>query len=435
MATLRDLVSSVYARRIAEAKAALVPRGPSKERCAICLEVLRGDVASPPGCTHCFHRKCLSSWIHSLRVPDRIQTMTYADLEHPELSDRSLSCPVCGRPLLESSRSDRSASLSTSLAALDAASLRTSLFGPTMAQSLVEQDAAQDRRRVAATRTTTAFPATLPRASVVRDVPAPPDWQRAIAATRHLDAERRSRIAADAAEAADVARAARMSLCERFAPPEVVVSVDRLALVDEIVRVGSPTRVRALYDDARAVYPPELIAWARRDPKTVKRVEEIFEEVLSDSSQAASRALPPQTSRDRKLSHLLSEIWGLRSASFDAPPNRHVRVDKIQTTSRRPSQLTLSQVADFPDEKPHAIFSQRRSRRRTSSRRSRPPFAPPPPSPPTLQRNQDMSVPVVEEREDPVLREAIRRSLLDGDDQWKPTKPHKGRNRRKVQNF
>lgn len=95
-------VELVYDGKVKQAKAALISCDPiPSEKCVICLDDLTGDVARPPYCHHSFHRECIETWIDhlQLRNADRSR-LSDEQLRHPENTDRTLTCPVCARPIL-----------------------------------------------------------------------------------------------------------------------------------------------------------------------------------------------------------------------------------------------------------------------------------------------------------------------------------------------
>lgn len=344
---LEELVRRIYTAKIEESKLALVCVSPEdvshEDRCAICLEPMRHELSRPPGCHHVFHSNCVKSWIARLRPPERIRSASYYELEHPEKSKRELACPVCGKSFIRGNGFGGRSKLADAEATVLLKSLFQGTWGRTLAEGLDEQRYATGGQ-VAPERELgrEAFPA-LPGIARSRQIV---DWRLAIVETRRDDSDRRARHKADAAVAAAVAAAARIAACTALG---LSATPARLALIDEINRVGTGIIALERRRRALATWPAELLAWASSDPNAVARVEATFDAVLADPNSRASRALPPQKKSDRKLAHWLAEHYGLRSASYDKSPHRHIRVDKVPGCCSKKPDLLLSHASRYYD--------------------------------------------------------------------------------------
>jgi len=136
-------VANAYREAVERSKAALVDAEPTfddddEERCAICLEVMRGagsadddddddtsretttengqksvpssskkPLARPPGCDHVYHRACLEAWIDHVKLPKAADLENVAraarwDPDRPETTSRMFGCPMCGKTILPS---------------------------------------------------------------------------------------------------------------------------------------------------------------------------------------------------------------------------------------------------------------------------------------------------------------------------------------------
>lgn len=97
-----QLIELVYKSKIEESKASLVTAKAehADDRCAICLDVLKDDLARPQACGHVFHRTCIESWIDHVTPPALQRDLSHDELHHPEHTNRKLMCPICGRPFI-----------------------------------------------------------------------------------------------------------------------------------------------------------------------------------------------------------------------------------------------------------------------------------------------------------------------------------------------
>uniref|UniRef100_A0A7S3K6R0 R3H domain-containing protein n=1 Tax=Aureoumbra lagunensis TaxID=44058 RepID=A0A7S3K6R0_9STRA len=282
------------------------------------------------------------------------------------------------------------------------------------------------------------FPAlSEPKATIVND------WGSAIRRTRQAD-ERRTRLRREDQHAAEAAATnARLVYTAR------IISRDakgiQLKLCDELRATrGAFITVRERRDEALALWPDDLINFGRilSQQKRLTQIEHILAEIVHDPARYASRDFPAQPkSQDRKASHAIAQFYGLESISLEFGPNRHLRVSKTNNAAAIPHILLSDAIVRID------TFSQfhRRTRRNPSSlnqlRRQRgTPFTAPEDSsnlvlqPPsytsttfhdrtlphhsrsstiTSKINVDTPPTSTNTDDDPLLQEAIRRSLAD----------------------
>lgn len=100
---VQQFIELVYKSKIEESKASLVSAKAedADDRCAICLDVLKDDLARPRACGHVFHRACIESWIDHVTPPAQQRDLSHDELHHPEHTNRKLMCPICSRPFIK----------------------------------------------------------------------------------------------------------------------------------------------------------------------------------------------------------------------------------------------------------------------------------------------------------------------------------------------
>ena len=167
------------------------------------------------------------------------------------------------------------------------------------------------------------------------------DWYANIAATRGADDARRAETAArdaDAAAAADAAYAARAAAYG--------VPTQRRGLVQA---AGAAGRRSSLRHAAAQLWSDDLLAWARKDPRRVKRLEGELGAFVADESKTAF-SFRPMRRAERRKSHAVCERYGVGTRSYDRSPQRHIRVlrEPDAPAPARPDVL-LSEAAALPD--------------------------------------------------------------------------------------
>ena len=143
------------------------------------------------------------------------------------------------------------------------------------------------------------------------------DWYASIAATRVADDERRAAAAAREADAAAAADAAYGARAAAYGVP-----TQRRDLASGIAAVG---RRSSLKHAAAQLWSDELLTWARKDPRRVKRLEKELGAFVADSRRTA-HSLRPMRRAERRKTHAVCEVYGVGTRSYDRSPERHIRI-------------------------------------------------------------------------------------------------------------
>ena len=143
------------------------------------------------------------------------------------------------------------------------------------------------------------------------------DWYASIAATRMADDERRAAAAAREADAAAAADAAYGARAAAYGVP-----TQRRDLASGIVVGG---RRSSLKHAAAQLWSDELLTWARKDPRRVKRLEKELGAFVADSRRTA-HSLRPMRRAERRKAHAVCEVYGVGTRSYDRSPERHIRI-------------------------------------------------------------------------------------------------------------
>ena len=164
------------------------------------------------------------------------------------------------------------------------------------------------------------------------------DWYASIA-TRVADDERAAAAAreADAAAAADAAYGARAAAYG--------VPTQRRDLASGIAAVG---RRSSLKHAAAQLWSDELLTWARKDPRRVKRLEKELGAFVADARKTA-HSLRPMRRAERRKTHAVCEVYGVGTRSYDRSPERHIRILR-EPGAPAPSlpDVLLSEAAALP---------------------------------------------------------------------------------------
>ena len=139
---------------------------------------------------------------------------------------------------------------------------------------------------------------------------------------------------ADAAAAADAAYGARAAAYG--------VPTQRRDLASGIAAVG---RRSSLKHAAAQLWSDELLTWARKDPRRVKRLEKELGAFVADSRRTA-HSLRPMRRAERRKTHAVCEVYGVGTRSYDRSPER-TSGDRRRAGSIRPDVL-LSEAAALP---------------------------------------------------------------------------------------
>ena len=160
-----------------------------------------------------------------------------------------------------------------------------------------------------------------------------------------------SRRAASAAVEKQLKAVKEYSKCTNMPQPETSRSPEREARVlDDLAAAKRKVDVFAggLKHAAAQLWSDELLTWARKDPRRVKRLEKELGAFVADARKTA-HSLRPMRRAERRKTHAVCEVYGVGTRSYDRSPERHIRILR-EPGAPAPSlpDVLLSEAAALP---------------------------------------------------------------------------------------
>ena len=160
-----------------------------------------------------------------------------------------------------------------------------------------------------------------------------------------------SRRAASAAVEKQLKAVKEYSKCTSVPQPETSRSPEREGRVlDDLAAAKRKVDVFAggLKHAAAQLWSDELLTWARKDPRRVKRLEKELGAFVADSRRTA-HSLRPMRRAERRKAHAVCEVYGVGTRSYDRSPERHIRILR-EPGAPAPSlpDVLLSEAAALP---------------------------------------------------------------------------------------